>query len=80
VYELGSIEISNRRDGSYDDGLPLVVETSLNGAEYAELARRADSFRDWEVDGAGRRARWVRIRSERDQGYVALDEVRVFAR
>jgi hypothetical protein len=81
-YWLSSIKVYNRMDGWFDDCLPLVVEVSLDGKSYDEIARRETHFGTrppWIVDVGGRPGRYVRLRVAR-KSYLALSEVEVFGK
>lgn len=79
-HRLRRVEVENRRDGYFDDVLPLVVELSADGERYRPLARRVTSFRTWKIEATDETARYVRLKAARPNGYIALAEVRVFAR
>jgi hypothetical protein len=79
-YRIKTVKVYNRVDGWYDDCLPLVVEASVDGAQYVEIARRDAHFGwspPWVVDGRGTVGRFVRLRVAR-RSYLALSEVEVF--
>jgi hypothetical protein len=81
-YRVDRIAVYNRVDGWFDDCLPLVVELSVDGARYKEIARQDQHFGTappWTVDGRREAARYVRLRVAR-RGYLALSEVEVFGR
>jgi len=81
-YRIDRVSVYNRLDGWFDDCLPLVVELSVDGARYKELARRDQHFGTdppWTVEGRRDLARYVRLRVAR-RGYLALSEVEVFGR
>jgi hypothetical protein len=81
-YWLSTIKVYNRMDGWFDDCLPLVVEVSLDGKTYDEVARRETHFGTsppWIVDAGGRPGRYVRLRVAR-KSYLALSEVEVFGK
>ncbi len=81
-YRIDRVSVYNRLDGWFDDCLPLLVELSVDGARYNELARRDQHFGTdppWTVDGRRELARYVRLRVAR-RGYLALSEVEVFGR
>ncbi len=78
-YAISSMRIFNRGDGWFDDGLPLVVEVSMNGIQFTEVARRTTHYDKWScrrargnrgtlgprLEGHARRARAERNRSLR---------------
>jgi hypothetical protein len=81
-YRVETVKVHNRADGWFDDCLPLVVEVSVDGQTYSELAKREDHFDadpPWIVDGHFEPARYVRLRLPR-KGYIALSEVEVFGK
>jgi len=80
TYRVDRVSVYNRVDGWFDDCLPLVVELSVDGARYKEIARRDEHFGadpPWTVSGQQNVARYVRVRLAR-RGYLALSEVEVF--
>jgi hypothetical protein len=81
-YRIEKVRVHNRADGWFDDCLPLVLELSLDGRDFAEVARRESHFDadpPWVIDVHGQRARYVRLRVAR-RTYLALSEVEVFGR
>jgi hypothetical protein len=81
-YWLSTIKVYNRMDGWFDDCLPLVVEVSMDGKTFDEVARRETHFGTsppWIVDAGGRLGRYVRLRVAR-KSYLALSEVEVFGK
>jgi hypothetical protein len=81
-YWLQTVKVYNRMDGWFDDCLPLVVEVSLDGKTYDEIARRETHFGTsppWILDASGHPARYVRLRVPR-KGYLALSEVEVYGK
>lgn len=78
-HTIHTIKVYNRGDGWFDDSLPLVVDTSVDGVTYDLVARRTNHFDVWSMDAGGREARFVRVRRP-DPGYIALNEVEVFGR
>jgi hypothetical protein len=82
VFKINKVNVHNRADGWFDDCLPLLVELSIDGRTYTELARRDEHFDadpPWVVDGHRQPARYVRLRVPR-RSYIALSEVEVFGR
>jgi hypothetical protein len=82
TFRIRSIKVYNRVDAAFDDCLPLVLELSTDGANFVEVARRAQHFGadpPWTVPGGDRLARYVRLRVAR-RGYLALSEVEVFGK
>lgn len=78
-HTIHTIKVYNRGDGWFDDVLPLVVDTSIDGVTYEPLARRTNHFDMWAMDAGGRTARFVRVRRT-EPGYIALNEVEVLGR
>lgn len=81
-YRVDRVSVYNRVDGWFDDCLPLVVELSVDGARYKEIARQEQHFGTdppWTVALRREPARYVRLRVAR-RGYLALSEVEVFGR
>jgi hypothetical protein len=82
TYRIYRIDVHNRVDGWFDDGLPLVVELSADGKQFHEIARREthfDGYPPWTVDGRREAARFVRVRVAK-RAYLALSEVEVFGK
>lgn len=80
IQKVGEIKVFNRGDGYFDEGLPLSLELSEDGATFAEIDRRTTSFsrwKPWTFDAAGKRARYVRVKKV-GRGYVALSELEVY--
>jgi hypothetical protein len=80
-HNIRRIVVYNRGDRNFDDGLPLVVSTSLDGRDYKEVARRAEHFGNgdssappWTIESRVR-GRYVRIEG---RWYIALNELEVF--
>jgi hypothetical protein len=81
VHKLRTVKVHNRGDGWFDEGLPLVVEVSVDGQNYEPIGRREEHFdRDppWVIDAGRHPARFVRLRGDRPGSYIALSEVEVF--
>ncbi len=79
-YAISSIRIVNRGDGWFDDGLPLVVELSMDGGSFTEVARRTTHFDKWSFAlPASTTARFVRV-AKATPGELALNEIEVYAR
>ncbi len=57
--------VKNRADCCFERGLPLVAETSVDGANWDLIARRRGLFSRWDHEFPARRARYVRFRAER---------------
>jgi hypothetical protein len=77
VFPIADVVVHNRADGWYDEGLPFMLELSEDGTHFTELERRTQHFSasdPWVAEAHGRRARYVRIRSDH---YVTLTEVEV---
>jgi hypothetical protein len=80
VYPIEKIKIYNRTDGYFDDGLPLTLELSENGVDYASVDRRAGTFSSpWVYAANGRKARYIQINGAPGK-YVALGELEVYRR
>jgi hypothetical protein len=63
-HELHEIEVSNRTDCCQERAVPLVVEASLDGQRWTELARTERAFATWSAALSGQ-ARFVRLRVTR---------------
>jgi hypothetical protein len=82
VYKISSIVIVPRGDGHAEEQVPSVVETSENGTEWSEVARRTETFSQlfpWKVSASGKRARYIRVRALK-QTVLALAEIEVRGR
>jgi hypothetical protein len=79
VYAVDRVRVFNRGDGWFDDILPVVLDVSEDGVHFDMLVRRDEHFDIWTIPLGGRRVRFVRLMKP-DRGYIALNEVEVFAR
>lgn len=59
------IEVINREDCCPERAVPLVVEVSDDKSKWREIARRKDTFREWETTVDSTTARYVRLRVDR---------------
>lgn len=59
------IEVVNREDCCPERAVPLIVEVSDDKAKWREVARRTDTFREWETTIKPTSARYVRLRVDR---------------
>jgi hypothetical protein len=59
------IEVVNREDCCPERAVPLIVEVSDDKAKWTEVARRTDTFREWETTVKPTTARYVRLRVDR---------------
>jgi hypothetical protein len=59
------LEVINREDCCPERAVPLIVEVSDDKAKWKEIARRTDTFRDWETTFSPTTARYVRLRVDR---------------
>jgi hypothetical protein len=81
-YAIDKIEIYNRGDGYFDEGLPMTLQLSQDGATFTDLEKRTTSFSQsapWVANAAGRKARYVRVSGALGK-YVTLSELEVYAR
>jgi hypothetical protein len=62
---IARVEVTNRDDCCLERAVPLVVEVSDDRKKWRTVARRADSFREWEGKFAPLKARYVRLRVDR---------------
>jgi hypothetical protein len=77
VYAVTDVVVHNRADGWFDEGLPLTLELSEDGAHFVAVDHRSSRFsadKPWIFQAWGQPARFVRISSN---NYVALTEVEV---
>jgi F5/8 type C domain-containing protein len=80
VYKLNTVKIYNRVDGWFDDCLPVVLETSLDGVRWDEVDRRATTFiydPPWTVHLDHKHARLIRVRALQKTN-LALSRIAVF--
>lgn len=77
-YAIRSVRVYNRGDGWFDDVLPLKLSISNDGSTFEDVATRTTHFDVWTVELGGRKARYVRV--SKDSGYIALNEIEVYAR
>lgn len=75
---IGSVTIVNRTDCCPDRAVPLVVEVSLDGEIWREVARRTETFRTWAPSFKATKARFVRLRALR-RTFVHFKDVRIHA-
>jgi hypothetical protein len=74
---IGGVEVENRSDCCAERAHPLVLELSLDGQKWREVARQDTSFRTWEPKFSATPARFVRLRSLRRTN-LHLKNVSVF--
>ena len=79
VYAVDHVRVVNRGDGWFDDILPVVLDVSEDGAHFETVARRDEHFDAWTIGLGGRHVRFVRL-IKPDRGYIALNEIEVYAR
>ena len=60
---IKQVELKNRSDCCAERAVPLVVETSLDGTGYQEVARRMELFDSWVAKFGPTSARYVRVRA-----------------
>jgi hypothetical protein len=65
VQSFSRIEVVNREDCCPERAVPLIVEVSDDKAKWREVARRTDTFREWETTIKPTAARYVRLRVDR---------------
>jgi hypothetical protein len=72
-HDLSLVKVHNRSDCCFERAVPLIVETSLDGKQWTEQARRNEVFLNWSAS-INARARYVRLRVPR-QVYFHLGPV-----
>jgi F5/8 type C domain len=80
VYKINTVKVYNRVDGWFDDCLPLVLQTSVDGAVWDDVGRRDTTFiynPPWIVRLDHKPARFIRVHAIR-KTYLALSAVSVF--
>jgi hypothetical protein len=82
IYEIEKVKVYNRGDGWFDNGLPMVLQLSVNGIDYLDVETRTAPFGQstpWIAKPGRRKGRYVRLRGPQGM-YVALSELEVFGR
>jgi hypothetical protein len=82
VYLLDTVKIYNRGDAFFDEGLPMTLQLSLDGAHYVDVETRTKPFTQtapWVAKLHGTPGRFVRVRGTRGK-YVTLSELEAFGR
>jgi hypothetical protein len=82
VFRIDRIEIYNRNDGWFDDGLPMALLVSENGQEFISVDTRRESFGSsspWTYLAHERRVRYIRVKGA-PGSYVALGEIEAFGK
>ncbi len=80
VYQLKKIKIYNRRDGWFDEGLPMTLELSENGTDFTPVDRKVAPFESstpWVYVANGKKARYIQVRGTPGK-YVALAELEAY--
>jgi F5/8 type C domain len=81
-YPLTKVILYGRGDCCWESSVPAVLEVSLDGKTYKEIAQRTAVFSEtnpWEADLARVPARFVRVRLVRT-GNLVLNELEVYGR
>jgi hypothetical protein len=71
TYDLGRIarlkrlEVTNRRDAASERAVPLVIQTSIDGQHWKEVARRDYWFDVWRADFTATDARYLKLLVDR---------------
>lgn len=63
--KISRVEVVNREDCCLERAVPLIVEVSNDRNTFQEVARRTETFREWETTFAPVTARYVRVRVDR---------------
>lgn len=79
VESIGSVVVHNRSDCCQDRAIPLVVETSLDGQQWTQVAKRQKSFSRWKASFPTTDARFVRLTVHK-RTYLHLNEVEIYRR
>jgi len=77
VQPLSSVKVKNREDCCSDRAVPLLVETSSDGKQWKQQARKNDVFTTWTAEFPRVDARWVRLRLAR-KGMLHLAGVDIY--
>jgi hypothetical protein len=81
VYAIDKIDVYNRGDAYFDEGLPMTLQLSEDGVTFSDLEKRTTSFSQsapWVAKANGRKARYVRVTGALGK-YVTLSELEVYA-
>ena len=63
--KIARLEVVNREDCCPERAVPLIVEASEDHEKWNEVARRNETFREWETTFNATTARYVRLRVDR---------------
>jgi hypothetical protein len=75
---VSRLKVKNRVDcpSCADRAVPLVVEVSTDHKEWKEVARRTQTFEEWQATFPKEKARWVRLRALK-RTFLHLQQVRI---
>jgi F5/8 type C domain len=73
---FSKVWIRNRSDMSQVRAVPLIVEVSLDGITFKQVARKDEKFSEWTAEFSEATARFVRLRVDR-KSILHLEDVRV---
>jgi hypothetical protein len=73
---FSKVWIRNRSDMSQIRAIPLVVETSLDGMTFKQVARKDEKFSEWTAQFPEEKSRFVRLRVDR-KSVLHLEDVRI---
>lgn len=76
-YDISKVVVINRPGRFYDRAVPLIVEVSLDGKSFDEIARRTTPFNTWAAEFAPVSARHVRLKVDAETT-LHLQEVEVY--
>lgn len=71
------VVITNRLDGQQERAIPLRIETSIDGKEFTEYARRDTVFDTWTATRSTVKARYIRL-TVLGESILHLNEVEVY--
>ena len=77
VQPLSSVKVKNREDCCSDRAIPLLLETSSDGKQWKQQARKNEVFTNWTAEFPRVEARWVRLRLAR-KGMLHLAQVDIY--
>ncbi|HWO11282.1 MAG TPA: discoidin domain-containing protein [Polyangiaceae bacterium] len=77
VQKFSSVKIKNREDCCSDRVAPLLLEVSLDGKNWKQIARKGDVFTTWTAGFSSVEARWIRLRLQK-KGILHLAAVDVY--
>lgn len=75
--QIRQVVVYNRADCCKDRAIPLLVETSVDGRDYREVARQEAEFSKWKAVFPPTEARYVRVKVGK-KSFLHLNEIEVY--